>query len=239
MNLKQKAANYAFNYIQDGMLLGLGSGSTTHYFVEALGEKLQAGSLRDIRGVPTSKETEAQAHRLGIPLTSLTALGDESHAPRLDAVVDGADEVDPELQLIKGGGGALLHEKIVAFGSDRLIVIADSSKLVDRLGRFALPVEVVPSAWRLLALKLKALGCTPALRLQKGRRDPVLTQEGNHILDCAFGVISDPRRLARTLAEMPGVVEHGLFIDMADLVIVGRGTATEILTRRDAGDQLA
>jgi ribose 5-phosphate isomerase A len=158
---------------------------------------------------------------------------------RLDLTIDGADEVDPQLQLIKGGGGALLHEKIVASASERLIIIVDSGKLVGQLGRFALPVEVVPAAWRLLAEKLKALGCIPTLRLRAGGSDPFVTDEGNHILDCAFGAIADPEGVACALAGLPGVVEHGLFIAMASVVIVGRGATTEVLTRERTGDQLA
>jgi ribose 5-phosphate isomerase A len=224
---KRAAAARSLEYVEPGQIVGLGSGSTAAIMVEMLALRVRAGL--DIRGVATSAPTRLLAEAGGIPLLAL------AQVTRLDLTIDGADEVDPDLQLIKGGGGALLHEKIVAFGSDRLIIIVDSSKLVARLGRFALPVEVVPSAWRLLALKLGALGCTPALRLQQGGSDPFVTDEGNHILDCACGGIADPRRLARALADLPGVVEHGLFVDMADLVIVGRGTATEVLTRRRAG----
>jgi len=148
----------------------------------------------------------------------------------VDVTIDGADEVDPQLRLIKGGGGALLHEKIVAAASERLIVIADSGKLVGRLGRFPLPVEVVPRAWRLLAGRLAALGCTPTLRQRVDGGTVYVTEEGNYLLDCAFGAIDDPPRLARTLNEMPGVVEHGLFIDMADVVIIGRGGDAEVLS---------
>ncbi len=228
---KRAAAARSLDYVEPGQIVGLGSGSTAALAVAMLAERVRAGL--DIRGVPTSGATRLLAEAGGIPLLPL------AQVTRLDLTIDGADEVDPQLQLIKGGGGALLREKIVAFGSDRRIIIADSGKLVARLGGFALPVEVVRSAWRLLALKLKALGCTPALRLQAGASDPFVTDEGNHLLDCAFGVISDVRRLARTLDEMPGVVEHGLFIDMADLVIVGRGSATEVLTRRSTDDRPA
>jgi ribose 5-phosphate isomerase A len=228
---KKAAAAKSLDYVQAGQIVGLGSGSTAALMVELLGERVRAGL--DIRGVATSAATRRLAEAGQIPLLPL------EQVTRLDLTIDGADEVDPELRLIQGGGGALLHEKIVASASDRLIVIVDSSKLVARLGRFALPVEVVPSAWRLLAEKLRAQGCTPTLRLQAGGRDPFATREGNHLLDCAFGTIEDPRRLARTLADLPGVVEHGLFIDLATLVIVGRGTATEVLSRRAGGDQLA
>lgn len=232
MNLKQKAANYAFNYIQDGMVLGLGSGSTTHYFVEALGEKLQAGSLRDIRGVPTSKETEAQAHRLGIPLTSLTALGDDSHAPRLDAVVDGADEVDPDLNLIKGLGQALLREKILEIHTDRLIIIVDESKPSPRLGtKVPLPVEIVTFEAKTHVCWLNSLGCRAELWLDQDG-EPIVTDNGNYLARCWFeGGIPDPFQLADILARRPGIVEHGLFLEMANKVIVAREDGVDVLER--------
>ena len=232
MNLKQKAANYAFNYIQDGMLLGLGSGSTTHYFVEALGEKLQAGSLRDIRGVPTSKETEAQAHRLGIPLTSLTALGDESHPPRLDAVVDGADEVDPDLNLIKGLGQALLREKILEIHTDQLIVIVDESKPSPRLGtKVPLPVEIVTFEAKTHVRWLNSLGCRAELWLNQDGA-PIVTDNGNYLARCWFkDGIPDPFQLADILAHRPGIVEHGLFLEMANQVIVAREDGVDVLER--------
>jgi ribose 5-phosphate isomerase A len=228
---KRAAAARSLDHVRAGQLVGLGSGSTAALMVEMLGQRVRAGL--DVRGVPTSPATRRLAEAAGIPLLPLELV------TRLDLTIDGADEVDPELRLTKGGGGALLHEKIVASASDRLIVIVDSSKLVANLGRAPLPVEVVPAAGRLLAEKLKAQGCTPTLRLRTDARQPFVTAEGNHILDCDFGQIADPAHLARILAEMPGVVEHGLFIDMADLVIVGRGAATEVLTRRTPGDQLA
>jgi ribose 5-phosphate isomerase A len=220
---KRAAAAKSLDYVQAGQIVGLGSGSTAALLVEMLGERVRAGL--DVQGVATSAATRRLAEARGIPLLPL------AQVTRLDLTIDGADEVDPELQLIKGGGAALLHEKIVAFASDRLIIIVDSSKLVPQLGAFTLPVEVVPAARRLIAERLTALGCTPTLRLRAGGSEPLVTEEGNHLLDCAFGLISDPPHLARTLADLPGVVEHGLFIDMADLVIVGRGGTTEVLTR--------
>jgi ribose 5-phosphate isomerase A len=228
---KRAAAVRSLDYVRAGQLVGLGSGSTAALMVEMLGERVRAGL--DIVGVATSAATRRLAEAAGIPMLPL------ERVTRLDLTIDGADEVDQELRLTKGGGGALLHEKIVASASDRLIVIVDSSKLVASLGRAPLPVEVVPAAGRLLTEKLKAQGCTPTLRLRTGAREPFVTAEGNHILDSAFGQIADPARLARILADMPGVVEHGLFIEMADLVIVGRGAATEVLTRGTLGDQLA
>jgi ribose 5-phosphate isomerase A len=218
---KQAAAARSIAYVQAGQIVGLGTGSTASHVIRMLGQRVREGLA--IRGVPTSEQTRELAQAEGIPLLPLEQL------TRVDLTIDGADEVDPQLRLIKGGGGALLHEKIVASASDRFIVIADSSKLVGRLGRFPLPVEVVPQAWLLLAERLEVLGCTP--RLRQGAGGAVyLTEEGNYLLDCAFGAIDDPPRLARTLSEMPGVVEHGLFIDMADLVIIGRGQDAEVLT---------
>jgi ribose 5-phosphate isomerase A len=232
MNLKQKAANYAFNYIQDGMVLGLGSGSTTRYFVEALGEKIQAGSLRDIRGVPTSKETEQQAHRLGIPLTSLTALGDDSHAPHLDAAVDGADEVDPDLNLIKGLGQALLREKILEIHTNQLIIIVDESKPSPRLGtKVPLPVEIVTFEAKTHVRWLNSLGPRAELWLNQDG-EPIVTDNGNYLARCWFeDGIPDPFQLADILARRPGIVEHGLFLEMADKVIVAREDGVDVLER--------
>jgi ribose 5-phosphate isomerase A len=217
---KQAAAARSMAYVEAGQIVGLGTGSTAAHAIRMLGQRVREGLT--IQGVATSERTRELAEAEGIPLLPL------EQVTRVDVTIDGADEVDPQLRLIKGGGGALLHEKIVASASDRLIVIADSGKLVGRLGRFPLPVEVVPRAWRLLAGKLAALGCTPTLRQ---RTDEVyVTEEGNYLLDCAFGAIEDPPRLASALNAMPGVVEHGLFIDMADVVIIGRGQDAEVLS---------
>lgn len=219
---KRAAAARSLEFVRAGQIIGLGTGSTAAHAIRLLGERVRAGLA--IRGVATSERTRQLAAAEGIPLVHLEDI------ERLDLTIDGADEVDPQLRLIKGGGGALLREKIVAFASDRLLVIVDSRKLVERLGRFPLPVEVVPSAWRLLAPRIAALGCTPVLRRRADQREVFVTDEGNYLLDCAFGAIDDPRRLAEALAAMPGVVEHGLFLDLADIVIVGRGETTEVLT---------
>jgi ribose 5-phosphate isomerase A len=166
-------------------------------------------------GIPTSKKTKELAEQLGIPLTTL-----ERH-PAIDIDIDGADEIDPQLNLIKGGGGALLREKVVASVSRRFVVIADSPKRVERLGKFPLPVEVIPFAQPLLRGRIEALGAQVSLRTD-GYGNPYVTDEGHHILDCTFGEIADPPGLAAKLRAMPGIVEHGLFIGMAQMALVGR-----------------
>jgi len=212
---KQAAARASLKFIEEGTVVGLGSGSTAAYFIRYLGERVQAGLK--IRGVPTSVDAQRLAQSCGIPLISL---GEVDH---IDVDVDGADEFDPQLRLIKGGGGALLREKIVASASRKFVVVADSAKQVAMLGRFPLPVEVIPFAETLLTRRITALGATVKLRTTAAGA-PYKTDEGHHILDCHFGEIPDPPLLARTLEGMPGIVEHGLFIDLATLVLVGRGT---------------
>jgi ribose 5-phosphate isomerase A len=215
MNLKQQAASEALTYVQSGMVLGLGSGSTTAYFVQMLGERLQNGMLKDIVGVATSEKTAAQARALGIPLTTLAEF---SH---LDLAVDGADEVDPDLNLIKGLGRALLREKIVEIHAERFVVIVDESKLVPRLGsRGPLPVEVVPFQAEAHVRWLGSLDCRAELWLKEDGL-PVVTDNGNYLVRCWFTEgIADPHALARTLADRPGIVEHGLFLGMASVVVV-------------------
>jgi len=208
------------------MVLGLGSGSTTAYFVDMLGAELKAGALHDIVGVPTSEATAAQARGLGIPLTTLA---DHLH---LDLAVDGADEVDPDLNLIKGLGRALLREKIVEIHAHRFVVIVDESKLVPRLGRHGpLPVEIVPFQAEAHVRWLKTLGCRAELWLESdGSR--VVTDNGNYLVRCWFpDGIADPHALARALADRPGVVEHGLFLDMASTAIVAAPEGTRILKK--------
>ncbi len=219
---KRDAAERSLDYVADGMVLGLGTGSTAAEVVRLLGERVRAGL--DVRGVPTSRATQALAEQAGIPLTSLEAV------TRLDLTIDGADEVDPELRLIKGGGGALLREKIVASVSAKLVIVVDSSKLVGRLGAYPLPVEVVPFAWTVVAEALAATGGRPALR--RGHDGgPLRTDEGHYLIDCAYGMIDDAEALARRIAATVGVVEHGLFLDMADAVIVGRDGGVEVIER--------
>ena len=207
------AARASVEFVRDGDVVGLGTGSTASIAIELLGEKVKAG-LR-IVGIPTSQRTKQLAERLGIPLTTL----DEVQG--IDVDIDGADEIDLQLRLIKGGGGALLREKIVASASRTFVVIADSSKQVPTLGNFPLPVEVIPFAQTLVKRQLEALGANVSLRTY-AYGNPFTTDEGHHILDCHFGAIADPEALALELNKMPGIVEHGLFINMASVVLIGK-----------------
>ncbi|NNE25056.1 MAG: ribose-5-phosphate isomerase RpiA [Rhizobiales bacterium] len=215
---KQAAADAALDHIEDGMLLGLGTGSTAARFVDGLGRKISAGL--NVLCVPTSKATETQASQLGIPLTTL------AETPELDLTVDGADELDDKLSLIKGGGGALLREKIVATSSKRMIVIADASKHVETLGRFPLPVEVIPFGHGSTRLKIKAAssacGCQGDIVLRMRDGEPFVTDNANLIYDCHFGRIEDAGTLAQVLSSIAGVADHGLFIRTADLALIGR-----------------
>lgn len=231
MNLKQQAASHALTYVRSGMTLGLGSGSTTGYFIEMLGERLHKGELRDIAGVPTSEGTAACARAVGIPLTTLAELGRARDAPLLDLAVDGADEVDPDLNLVKGLGRALLREKIVEIHADFFLVIGDESKLVPCLGRGPLPVEIVPFGADAHVRWLNTLGCRAELwREEDG--SPVVTDNGNYLARCWFpDGIAAPHSLAHTLSNRPGIVEHGLFLDMASAVIVAAPEGTRVLER--------
>ncbi len=211
---KELAARASVRFVQDGQIVGLGTGSTAAHLVRSLGEKVRDGLK--IKAIPTSSRTRELAASLGIPITNF----DEYQ--QIDVTIDGADEIGPNLQLIKGGGGALLREKVVASASKKLVIIADSSKQVATLGRFPLPVEVVGFAQALVAKKIQALGATVKLR-QGIDGKPFVTDEGHHILDCSFGRINDPPALARMLSDMPGVMEHGLFIGMASIALVGKG----------------
>ncbi len=216
MNLdqeKQSVARESLRFIRDGNIVGLGSGSTFYYVLQFLGERVRSGLK--ILGIPTSIQTAKIATELGIPLTTL-----DEHQ-EIDVDIDGADEVDTNLNLIKGGGGAFLREKIVASAAKKLVIIGDSSKHVPMLGRFPLPVEVIPFAQALVAKEIRVLGAATSLR-KNDRGEVLVTDEGHHILDCKFGQISDPASLARQLEEIPGIVEHGLFVDMADVVLIGK-----------------
>ncbi len=211
-DLKRQAAEAALGYIKPGMVLGLGTGSTAELFLEGVA-RLVAGGM-DLKGVPTSFATAEAAKRLGIPLTSL------EESLWLDLCVDGADEVDPKLDLIKGLGGALLREKIVAAASKTFVVIVDESKLVARLGtKSPVPVEVHPFGWRNASAALEGLGARVALRRKDG--EAYRTDNGNHILDASFGPITGPVKLASRISGIPGVLGHGLFLKMAHAVLVG------------------
>ena len=210
--LKKSAAHRAVEFIQSNMVVGLGHGSTTAFAIEKLAQLLQSGELSNIVAIPCSLEVERHANRLGIPLTSL-----EEH-PVIDLTIDGADEVDGQMNLIKGGGGALLREKVVACASKREIIIVDGSKLSDKLGiRFALPVEVVPFAWAIERMYIEGLGAEVSRRCSEV---PFKTDQDNYILDCRFPFIADAPQLARLLNDRAGIVEHGLFIDLATDLIV-------------------
>mgnify|MGYP000754843850 CR=1 FL=1 len=232
MNLKQQAAEFALKYVQNGMTLGLGTGSTSAFFIQALGERLQAGDLREIQAVPTSKQTAEQAKELGIPLTTLAEIYQRRMPPLLDLAIDGADEVDPELNLIKGLGRALLREKIVEIYARQLVVIVDETKIVPKLGtRGPLPVEIVPYEAETHVRWLNSLGCRAELwREEDGA--PVVTDNGNYLARCWFEAgIPNPNALALVLAERPGIVEHGLFLGMATHVVVASEAGVRVLAR--------
>ena len=211
MNLKKLAGEKAAGYITDGMVLGLGTGSTVYYTIVKLGEMVKEGL--DVIGIPTSLETERLARELGIPLSTL-----EEH-PVIDLTIDGADEVDDNLNLIKGGGGALLREKIVASASQREIIVADERKLVNRLGeRFYVPVEVIPFSETIVMRNLESMGVKPEIRMRGNEK--YITDNGNIIIDCHTGAIDDAESLEMELNSIPGVVENGIFIGLADMAIV-------------------
>ncbi|HEY3890748.1 MAG TPA: ribose-5-phosphate isomerase RpiA [Bradyrhizobium sp.] len=227
--LKRQAATRALQHVRDGMKLGLGTGSTAKHFVELLGQRVRAGL--DVIGVPTSEATRLDAERCGIRLTTLDDID------RLDLTVDGADEIDPALNVIKGGGGALLREKIVATASDRMIVIADESKWVENLGRFPLPVEVVPfglaATRRALAEAFAEGGVSGPMGVRNGKDGHVFVTDGGHwIIDAHLGRIADAPRLARSLSAIPGVVEHGLFIGLVGVAMLAGPQGIRVVERR-------
>ena len=223
MEAKQRAGLRAAELVEDGMRVGLGTGTTARWLVERLAERVREG-LR-VRCVPTSRQTEEQARSLGLALVSLGEVGE------LDLAIDGADEIGPNLALIKGGGGALLREKLVASAARRFVVIADASKRVDVLGRFPLPVEVVQFAWELTARRVAAVTMAePALRRTEDG-EAYVTDNGNFILDCGCGEIRDPARTERELKSLAGVVESGLFVGMADAAVVATDDGVEVVGR--------
>jgi ribose 5-phosphate isomerase A len=215
---KELAGRAAAGLVRDGEVVGLGTGSTAYFTVLALGERVKAGLK--IIGIPTSKATADLARSVGIPLVTL-----DEH-PAIDIDIDGADEIDPKLELIKGGGGALLREKVIAAASKRFVVVADSSKVVSTLGKFPLPVEVISFARTPVEKKIAGLGAAVKWRTRSDG-SLYMTDNGNPILDCSFGRIEDPPALARTLSDIPGVVEHGLFIGLASVALVGKGNSVE------------
>lgn len=218
---KAIAAARAVEEVRDGMLVGLGTGSTAAHAVESLSRRIKHG-LR-ITTIATSRATETLARRLAVPLISFQQLSS------VDLTIDGADEIDHRFQAIKGGGGALLREKIIAAASARVIAIVDSSKLVSQIGRFPLPVEVVPFATAFVYARLADLGARVTLRALDGT--PFLTDQGNHILDAAMGEILRPAEIAAAIASIPGVVEHGLFLDEIDTIMIGRSDTVEVRHR--------
>lgn len=223
--LKIEAARAALAHVESGMKLGIGTGSTAEEFVRLLAEKVGRGF--SVIGVPTSERTAALCRELGVPLTTL------EDTPRLDLTVDGADEIDPQLALIKGGGGALLREKIVAAASDRMIVIADETKLVETLGRFPLPIEVnrfgLKATEIAIASAAERLGLTGPVTLRRNDSEAFVTDGGHLILDASFGRIPDPEALSTALHAIPGVVEHGLFLGLARIAIVARNGGVQVL----------
>lgn len=228
-SLKREAARRALEFVKPGMKLGLGTGSTAEAFLDLLGDRVKAGL--DIVGVPTSRRTVEKARALGIRLAELDDI-----AP-LDLTIDGADEADRNLNLVKGGGGALLREKIVAASSTRMLVIADASKLVERLGRFPLPVEIVPFGARTTIARIEAavalLGYRNVSVTKRRSGDtPFTTDGGNLIADCAFGAIADVSALAHALSAIPGVVDHGLFIGLASTLVVAHESGVNIVERK-------
>jgi len=226
--LKKEAGISAVDFVQSGMVLGLGTGSTAKFAVEEIGLRLKDGRLKDIVGIPSSIETEKRARQHGIPIITF----DERQ--EIDLTIDGADEVDPDLNLIKGGGGALLREKVLAQSSSRNVMIVDESKLTPVLGtHWPVPIEVIPFAWRPVANFLKSLGAEPVLRMES-KDAPYATDQSNYIIDAHFGPISNPDELAIRLAQKAGVVEYGLFLGTASEVIVATSHGIRYQKRKDS-----
>tara|TARA_Y100001968_G_scaffold298066_1_gene307671 strand:+ start:622 stop:1332 length:711 start_codon:yes stop_codon:yes gene_type:complete len=229
--MKSAVAQAAVDQVQNGMILGLGSGSTAALMIESLGLKLKSGEIKDIVGVTTSFQGEVLAGELGIPLTSLSSVSE------IDLAIDGADEVDPKFQLIKGGGACHVQEKLVAALAEKFIVVVDSTKLVEKLNLdFKLPVEVLPNAWKQVQKTLEKFGAEGDLRMAQKKAGPIVTDQGNLILDLSFNNgIDHPELLESQINNIPGVLENGLFINLADEVLVGKlengGVGVESLRR--------
>jgi len=214
--MKQEVGKAAADRVQSGSIVGLGTGSTTAYMIQFLGERLKSGELKDIKGIPTSFQAEVLAKQYGIPLVTLDTID------HIDLAIDGADEVDPQKNLIKGGGAAHTREKIVAYLADQFIVVVDSSKVVDKLGStFPVPVEVIPMAIAPVMRTLEKLGGKPELRMAVKKAGPVITDQGNMVVDVKFDTIEHPGELEKTLNNIPGVLENGIFVGATDLVLVG------------------
>lgn len=214
--MKQEVGKAAASLVKSNTIVGLGTGSTTAYTIQFLGDRLKSGELKDIVGIPTSFQAEVLAKQYGIPLTTLDAVD------RIDIAIDGADEVDPQKNLIKGGGAAHTREKIVDYLAEQFIVVVDSSKVVDRLGSsFPVPVEVIPMAIAPVMRAIEALGGKPELRMGVKKAGPVITDQGNMVVDVKFETIDHPGELEKTLNNIPGVLENGIFVNCADLVLIG------------------
>ncbi|MXY08636.1 MAG: ribose-5-phosphate isomerase RpiA [Rhodothermaceae bacterium] len=223
---KKKAGEKAAQCVESGMTVGLGTGSTTAFAIAALGRRIRQEGL-SIRGIPTSSSAELEARKQGVPICTFDDI-----EGRLDIAVDGADEVSPGLDLIKGRGAAHTREKLVASQADRFIVLVDTSKLVKQLGiKMPVPIEVIPMAAPVVLRTLQAMGAAAALRLGLRKDGPIVSDQGFWIIDAQFGPISDPAALSRTLLEMPGVLDHGLFVGLATEVIVGTEAGAEVLVR--------
>ncbi|HEY9705182.1 MAG TPA: ribose-5-phosphate isomerase RpiA [Allocoleopsis sp.] len=224
--MKQEVGKAAANLVQSNTIVGLGTGSTTAYAIQYIGERLKSGELTNIKGVPTSFQAEVLAKEYGIPLTTLDAID------KIDIAIDGADEVDPHKNLIKGGGAAHTREKVVDALADRFIVVVDGGKLVDKLGStFLLPVEVIPMAITPVMRKIEALGGKPQLRMGIKKAGPVITDQGNMVVDVKFDHIDNPGELEKTLNNIPGVLENGLFVGVTDLVLVGEIKDGKVIVR--------
>ena len=228
---KKNAALEAVKHVKDGFTVGLGSGTTAAYAIEEIGKKMKREKLR-VQGVPTSYQAFMLAVQHGIPVTTL------EEQPILDLTIDGADQIDPELNLIKGMGGALAREKIVASASKKLIIIADENKKVKALGEnnHPVPIETLPFAASFVMKRIKEMYGTPVLREGKGKVGPVITDNGNVIIDADFGLVHKPTELEHKLRSMPGIVETGLFVNMADIAYIGKHSNVEKLTKKQAQD---